>query len=70
MKEELLKKIAVVLEVDEVQLDETLGSFEEWDSLTAFSIIAMADADYNKSLLNSQLRQFVTINDLVNYILE
>lgn len=70
MKEELLKKIAIVLEVDEVKLDDALNSFEEWDSLTAFSIIALVDSDYNKSLSNSQIRQFVTVNDLVSYILE
>lgn len=70
MKEELLKKIAVLLEVEAVQVDERLDSFEEWDSLTAFSIIALVDSDYNKSLSNSQLKQFETINDLVNYILD
>jgi acyl carrier protein len=70
MKEELLAKIAHLLEVDAVKEEDALNSFEEWDSLTAFSIIALVDADYNKSLSNSQLKQFVTIGDLVQFILE
>lgn len=70
MKEELLEKIAELLEVEIVSTDDKLDSFEEWDSLTAFSIIALADSDYNKSLTNKQLKEFITINDLVNYILQ
>lgn len=69
MKEELLEKIAELLEVENINIDDKLDSFEEWDSLTAFSIIALADSDYNKTLTNKQLKEFDTINDLVNYIL-
>ncbi|MFT5754429.1 MAG: acyl carrier protein [Flavobacterium sp.] len=70
MKKELLEKIAELLEVEIVNIDDKLNSFEEWDSLTAFSIIALVDSDYNKTLTNKQLKEFSTINDLVNYILE
>lgn len=70
MKEELLAKIAHILEADVVREEEALNSFDEWDSLTAFSIIALVDAEYGKTLSNSQLKQFVTIGDLVRFILE
>jgi acyl carrier protein len=70
MKEELLKKICEILEVDQIALDDLLEKFEEWDSLTALSIIAMADSDYNKTLNNEDLKTFKTVNDLVNFILQ
>ena len=69
MKEELLNKIAEILEVDEISTVDELNSFDEWDSLTGLSIIALADSDYNKTLSNDQLKQFVTVEDLVTYIL-
>jgi len=69
MKEELLDKIATVLEVEAITVNDELNSFDEWDSLTALSIIALADSDYNKTLSNDQLKQFVTVGDLVTFIL-
>ena len=69
MKQELLDKLAEILEVDMVSLVDELESFDEWDSLTALSIIALADSDYNKKLTNDQLKEFKSIDDLVNFIL-
>ncbi len=70
MKEELLDKLAEILEVEQVYLNDELESFDEWDSLTALSIIALADSDYNKKLTNELLKEFKTINDLVNFIID
>jgi acyl carrier protein len=69
MREELVEKIAKLLEVDTVTADQGLDSFEEWDSLTALSIIAMSGSDYKRTLTNKQLKEFVTIDDLITYIL-
>lgn len=70
MKEELLGKLAEILEVEQVYLSDQLESFDEWDSLTTLSIIALADSDYNKKLTNELLKEFKTINDLVNFIID
>tara|TARA_B110000977_G_scaffold198421_1_gene283251 strand:+ start:277 stop:489 length:213 start_codon:yes stop_codon:yes gene_type:complete len=70
MKEELLNKIAELLEVDEIIDKDDLSSFDEWDSLTALSIIALVNSDYNKTLSNDQLKQFSSVGDLTTYILE
>lgn len=70
MKEELLDKLAEILEVEQVSLNDELEIFDEWDSLTALSIIALADSDYNKKLTNDLLKEFKTINDLVNFIID
>lgn len=70
MKEQLLNKIAEILEVDAVSTQDELTSFEEWDSLTGLSIIAMVYSDYSKTLSNKQLKQFSTIGDLITYVLD
>ena len=70
MKEQLIEKIALILEVESVSMQAELNSFEEWDSLTALSIISLVDADYGKTLSNEQLKKFITVKDLVDYILK
>jgi acyl carrier protein len=67
--DELLKKIAEILEVKNVHLDDMLHEFDTWDSLTALSIIALADSDYNKKLTNESLKEFKYVKDLINYLL-
>ena len=68
MKEEILEKLAEILEEDSISLTQELESFDEWDSLTTLSLIAMADSDYNISLTNEIVDQFVTVKDVVDYI--
>jgi acyl carrier protein len=69
MKEELLNKIAEILDVDHVNMNDSLKDFEEWDSLTGLSIIAMSYTDYNKKLTNEILNDLQTVEDLANFIL-
>ena len=69
MKEDLLNKIAEVLEVEHVNMEDVLKNFDEWDSLTRLSIIAIAHSDYNKKLTNEILSELNSVEDLVNYIL-
>ena len=39
-------RLAELLEEDKVGPDDVLASFEQWDSLTALSVVAMIDEDY------------------------
>ena len=43
-------------------------TLEEWNSLTALSIIAMIDDSYNKTITGANLRENKTIEDLFNYV--
>ena len=43
-------------------------TLEEWNSLTALSIIAMIDDSYNKTITGANLRENRTIEDLFNYV--
>lgn len=67
--EELRKKLAIILEVDEVTENQLLESFECWDSLTILSIIATASKDYGKELNYDQIRNSKNIKGLTDLIL-
>ena len=41
---------------------------DEWNSLTALSIISMVDDNYNKTITGANLRAIVTIEELFNYV--
>jgi acyl carrier protein len=41
---------------------------EEWSSLGALSVIAMADEKYNASLTGDDIRKSLTIEDLFNIV--
>ena len=69
MEKKLIEQIAEILEVDTVTVDDELSSFDEWDSLTVLSIIALVDSDYNKTLSHNQLKQFVIVGDLMSFII-
>ena len=70
MKEEILKKIAEILEEDIIKESDFLNSFDEWDSLTTLSLIAMVDSDYNVILTNDIVSEFEIVNDVVDFIIK
>ncbi|MEO7214151.1 acyl carrier protein [Mucilaginibacter sp.] len=41
---------------------------EEWDSMTALSIIAMADDSYNVRLTGDDIRTSVTVQDIFDIV--
>lgn len=43
-------------------------TLDEWNSLTALSIISMIDDNYNKTITGADLRKCVTIEELFNFI--
>lgn len=43
-------------------------SLDEWNSLTALSVISMVDENYEKTITGADLRNHVTIEDLFNYV--
>ncbi|MGA2541411.1 MAG: acyl carrier protein [Verrucomicrobiota bacterium] len=57
-------KLAEILEVDEVHPDDVLQEFENWDSLTVLSVLAMLDANHGVNLTAGELRQMKTAAEL------
>ncbi len=68
--QELYKKLADILEVDEVKPQDVLREFESWDSLAALSIIAMANASFGVTVSGDELRQIKTAGELATRLVE
>jgi acyl carrier protein len=61
-------EIAEILEVDNVELNDELSSFECWDSLTILSIIALAGENYNVTLSAAEINKSNTVGGLEELI--
>lgn len=69
--EEFVKRFAEEFDETEESLftaDAHFREFDEWGSLTALSIIAMVDEEFDKSITGADLRNSETIEDLYNLI--
>lgn len=69
--EEFVSRFAEEFNETEVSLftaDAHFREFEEWGSLTALSIIAMVDEEFDKSITGADIRSCTTIEDLYNVI--
>lgn len=54
--------------VSEFTAETTYRDIEEWSSLTALSIIAMADEEYDVKIKGDDIRNSNTINDLFEIV--
>jgi len=60
--------ISEILEVDTIDLNDELESFDAWDSLAVLSIIAFCDSEYNVELSGEEIENTNTINGLKELI--
>ena len=67
---ELLEKLAEILEVDELDVNKKFTDYEEWDSLCGLSIIAMLDSDYNMTMKNKDILEFNSIKDFCEAVIK
>lgn len=67
---ELLEKLAEILEVDELDVNKKFTDYEEWDSLCSLSIIAMLNSDYNTAMKNKDLLEFNSIKDFCEAVIK
>lgn len=63
---EILDKLAEILELDSVKVEDELDDFDLWDSLTILSIIAMLDEDYSVNIDGDKLAEFKTVQEIVD----
>lgn len=54
--------------VEELNPNVKFKELEEWSSLIALSVIAMADEEYNVTLVATDIRGSETIEDLFNVV--
>ncbi len=68
---ELSEKLALledILDVDSGSLscEQALEDIDEWDSLSALSVVVMIKDEFNKKLTGDQVRSFKTIQDIID----
>jgi len=68
--EELLEKLAEILEVDEVDVNMKFTDYEVWDSLCGLSVIAMLDSDYGMAMKNKEILEFASIGDFCKAVIK
>lgn len=53
---------------NQIQLTTIFRNLEEWDSLTALSLIAMVDELYSVKLTGEDIKNSITLQDIFNKI--
>lgn len=68
--EEKIAMLEDIMDLDEGELtqESVLADFEEWDSLSKLSLIAMAKQDFGKVLDTNTLEGFMTVKDICEYL--
>ena len=56
------------IELDDIKPDTCYKDLDEWSSLTAMSLIAMAKTQYGKTITGLEVRSCNTVEDLFNLI--
>jgi acyl carrier protein len=69
MEEELLEKLKEILEVEELDLSLNFKDFNEWDSLTTLSLIAMVDSDFKITINKEFIESFKNVRTFCDYII-
>jgi acyl carrier protein len=60
--------ISELLEVDSIEMNDELASFDCWDSLTILSIIAFSSDEYDVTLSADEINNAKTISGLKKLI--
>ena len=55
-------------DASEITAETKFHDLEEWSSLVAMAVIALAKTQYGKSITGKEIRQCVTVTDLYNLI--
>lgn len=67
--EELISKLAEILEVDGLDITKRFADYEEWDSLAGLSVLAMLDSDYNTTMTGKEIAAFDSIESFCKEVL-
>ena len=62
--EKFYVELASLLEVDLIDPSRDLESYENWDSLTILSLIAILDSDFGVNMTSKDIARFKTASEL------
>lgn len=66
--DEFNRKLAEIMEVDEVRSNDQLKDFAEWDSLTVLTVISMIHTDFSVSLSALEMKTTDTPESLYQLV--
>lgn len=66
-EKERIELLEEIMDVDSgtLGLDSKLSDYEEWDSLTALTLISEMDVRFGKKLTGEEIKNFVTVADVI-----
>lgn len=68
--EELKEKLEELMEVENLDLNSKFSEYEEWDSLTSLSVLALLDSDYGMAMSHKNILAFDSIGAFCMYVME
>lgn len=70
MENKFLAAIKEALEIEDrdIALTDVFRDFDEWDSLSRLSLIAMLDDDYDVAIEDEVFKSLITLGDLFNEV--
>ena len=66
--EKFLESLSEVFERDGIDPDDAFRDYEEWDSMTYLSLIAMIDDNYDMVIPGDEFANLNKVIDIYNYI--
>ena len=67
--EELISKLEDILEVDSLDVSKKFEDYDEWDSLSLLSVLALLDADYKIAMKGTEITAFENIEAFCKEVL-
>lgn len=69
-KQENLEKLEEVMELEAgvLTIDTILANLDEWNSMARLSLIVLMDDDFDKKLSATQLKNFKTVGDILDFM--
>ena len=67
--EDLIAKLADILEIEDLDITKKFSDYDEWDSLAGLSILALLDSDYNTSMSGKEIAAFDSIEAFCKEVL-
>jgi acyl carrier protein len=61
---------ALELEFNSLTESDLLLNLPEYDSMAKLSLIVLSDDEFNKKLSGEKIREFKTVGDIVNFLIE
>ena len=68
--QEKISLLEQMMELEEGTLapDVALEDVEEWNSMAKLSLIVLADEEFGKKLNGAQIKEFKTVQDILNFL--